>query len=40
VRDGMLEAAREVLGDVPAAVDVAVRSRWGEEAPAAVAAGG
>jgi DNA polymerase I len=40
VRDGMLEAAREVLGDVPAAVDVAVRSRWGQEEPAAVAAGG
>jgi DNA polymerase I len=34
VRDGMLEAAAEVLGDVPAAVDVAVRSRWGESEPA------
>lgn len=29
VEEGMLEAAEEVLGDVPAAVDVAVRPRWG-----------
>jgi hypothetical protein len=26
----MLAAARVVLGDVPAAVDIAVRPRWGE----------
>ncbi|MDP9405097.1 MAG: hypothetical protein M3O86_00625, partial [Actinomycetota bacterium] len=29
VVDGMLAAAGEILGDVPAAVDVAVRPRWG-----------
>ncbi|HVM01019.1 MAG TPA: DNA polymerase [Egibacteraceae bacterium] len=29
VTDGMLAAAREVLGEVPAAVDAAVRPRWG-----------
>ena len=29
VRDGMESAAQEILGDVPAAVDVRVSSRWG-----------
>lgn len=29
VEEGMLAAARELLGDVPAVVDVAVRERWG-----------
>ncbi len=29
VIEGMLAAAREILGDVPAAVDAAVRPRWG-----------
>ncbi|MEX0659298.1 MAG: DNA polymerase [Egibacteraceae bacterium] len=29
VTDGMLAAAREVLGEVPAVVDAVVRSRWG-----------
>jgi DNA polymerase-1 len=29
VREGMLAAAARILGDVPAAVDVAVRSCWG-----------
>lgn len=29
VRDGMLSAASEILGDVPAAVDVRVSERWG-----------
>jgi DNA polymerase I len=31
VTEGMLVAAREILGDVPAAIDVAVRPRWGPE---------
>jgi DNA polymerase-1 len=31
VIDGMLAAAREILGDVPAAIDAAVRPRWGPE---------
>jgi DNA polymerase-1 len=31
VADGMRAAAGELLGDVPAAVDVAVRPRWGAE---------
>ncbi len=35
VCDGMLAAARVVLGDVPAAVDLAVRPRWGEPAVSA-----
>lgn len=30
ISDGMMAAAHEVLGDVPAAVDVAIRERWGE----------
>ncbi len=30
VTDGMLTAAREILGDVPAAVDAEVRPRWGQ----------
>ncbi|MGH8905504.1 MAG: DNA polymerase [Egibacteraceae bacterium] len=34
---GMLDAAREILGDVPPAVDVALRPRWGPE-PAECAA--
>lgn len=29
VRDGMIEAAQEILGEVPAAVDVRVQPRWG-----------
>ena len=29
VRDGMVAAAKEILGDVPAAVDVRVSPRWG-----------
>ncbi|MGH8900610.1 MAG: DNA polymerase [Egibacteraceae bacterium] len=29
VTEGMLAAAREILGDVPAAVDAAIRPRWG-----------
>jgi DNA polymerase-1 len=39
VEDGMLAAARRVLGDVPAVVDARVRSRWGS-LPETVAAGG
>ena len=30
VGDGMLSAAQEILGEVPGAVDVAIRPRWGE----------
>jgi len=33
VRDGMLAAAAEILGEVPAAVDVDVRPRWGAADP-------
>jgi DNA polymerase-1 len=29
VADGMVEAAQEILGEIPAAVDVEVRPRWG-----------
>ncbi len=32
VADAMREAAAELLGDVPAAVDVEVRPRWGTDA--------
>lgn len=32
VEDGMVSAARELLGDVPAAVDVRVQPRWGASA--------
>jgi DNA polymerase I-like protein with 3'-5' exonuclease and polymerase domains len=38
VVDGMLAAAVEVLGDVPAVVDATVRPRWGEPEPEPVAA--
>jgi DNA polymerase-1 len=31
VSDGMLASAREILGNVPAAVDAAVRARWGPD---------
>jgi hypothetical protein len=33
VQEGMLEAAGVVLGDVPAVVDVAARSRWADPSP-------
>ncbi|CAN5765059.1 bifunctional 3'-5' exonuclease/DNA polymerase [soil metagenome] len=29
VEEGMVVAARQILGDIPAAVDVAIRPRWG-----------
>ena len=38
VVEGMTAAAQQVLGDVPAAVDVDVRQRWGETEVAAVGA--
>lgn len=33
VVEGMATAAAEILGDVPAAVDVDVRERWGAREP-------